>query len=247
MLAEIAPEEFARTLDTIAAEVLAEAGWPGPPIDCLQLARRLGLEVAYDNRQVGRGRVVNLRGFTGGRRESIFLRPEPRPERVQWAVAHEIGEKFAHQVFAALAIDPREAPRGSRESVANQLAGRLLLPAAHFRHDASACGWELTELKNRYTTASHELIARRMLDFDPWIVITVFDNDRQTFRASNRFRRKPPLEPAELECRARVVESGAPQTVERAGCRVQGWPIYEAEWKREILRTQRDEAWTEPA
>jgi Zn-dependent peptidase ImmA (M78 family) len=241
MLSEIAPEEFAAALDAVADDILAEAGWITGPIDCLQLARRLGLEVAYDSRQAGRGRFVDLRGFASAARESILLRPEPRPERVQWAVAHELGEKFAHQVFAALGVDPREAPRGARETVANHLAGRLLLPSDRFRRDARSCGWDLIELKSLYATASHELISRRMLDFEPWIVITVFDNGRQTFRGSNRYRRKPELLPGEIECRRLVAEQGVAQTLEHTGYRVQGWPIYETEWKREILRTERDE------
>ena len=40
-------------------------------------------------------------------------------------MAHEIGETCACQVFDRLSVDPREAPPGARETVANQLAGRL--------------------------------------------------------------------------------------------------------------------------
>ncbi len=238
MLSEIATEEFAAALDAVAGEVLNEAVWVTPPIDCLQLARRLGVEVAFDSRQAGRGRFVDLRSIASLARESILLRPEPRPERVQWAVAHELGEKFAHRVFAALGVDPREAPRGARETVANCLAGRILLPSDRFGRDARACGWDLAGLKARWATASHELIARRMLDFEPWIVITVFDNGRQTFRGANRYCRKPELAAGEIECRRLVASQGLPQTVEKSGYRVQGWPIYEAQWRREILRTE---------
>ena len=239
MLPEIAAEEFAAALDAVAGRIVADADTAAGPIDCLRLARRLGLEVAYDNRQSGRGRFVSLGGAPQSA-ESILLRPEPRPERLQWAVAHELGEKFACEVFAALGVDPREAPRGARETVANQLAGRILLPAEPFAAEAGRCQWDLLSLKRRWSTASHELIARRMLDFEPWIVITVFDNGRQTFRGANRYRRKPPLEPAEIRCRDRVAESGSPQTVAAPAFRVQGWPINEAAWKREILRTEHD-------
>ncbi len=157
-------------------------------------------------------------------------------------MAHELGEKFAHRVFSALGVDPREAPCGARETVANHLAGRLLLPSDCFRRNALACDWDLAELKSAYATASHELIARRMLDFEPWIVITVFDNGQLTFRRSNRYRRKPELASGEIECRQQVAQHGTPQTVESRGYRVRGWPIYEAEWKREILRSEREEA-----
>ena len=238
MLSEIAPEEFAAALDAVADQVLGEGGWCAGPVDCLKLARRIGLEVAYDSRQAGRGRFVDLRHVASAARQSILLRPEPRPERVQWAVAHELGEKFAHQVFSSLGVDPREAPRGARETVANYLASRILLPSDRFRRDAGSCDWDLLELKNLYATASHELIARRMLDFELWVAVSVFDNGRRTFRASNRYRRRPELTPAEVECRRLVAESGGPQTITSSVGRVQGWPIYEAEWKREILRTE---------
>ncbi len=239
MLAEIAPEEFAAALDAVAGRIVETLDWQQEPIDCLRLARRLGVEVAYDSRQSGRGRIVSLAGGPVQPAESILLRPEPRPERVQWAVAHELGEKFACDVFGALGVDPREAPRGARETVANRLAGRILLPSGPFGDHARRCGWDLVELKRRWSTASHELIARRMLDFEPWIVITVFDNGRPTFRGANRYRRRPPLEPGEMQCRELVDRTGAPQTHEEPTYRVQGWPVNEAQWKREILRTER--------
>lgn len=100
MLAEIAPEEFAAALDAVAGRIVETLDWQQEPIDCLRLARRLGVEVAYDSRQSGRGRIVSLAGGPVQPAESILLRPEPRPERVQWAVAHELGEKFACDVFA---------------------------------------------------------------------------------------------------------------------------------------------------
>ncbi len=83
---------------------------------------------------------------------------------MQWAIAHELGECERHRVFEFLQVDPREAPPAAREAVANHLASRILLPREAFSADATACGWDLPELKSRYTTASHELIARRMLD-----------------------------------------------------------------------------------
>jgi Zn-dependent peptidase ImmA (M78 family) len=242
MLPEIAPEEFAATLDRVATDVLEQAAWSEPPVDALKVAARLGLEVAYDSRQPSRARIVSLRAFGDTQpHDSILLRPDPRPERLQWAVAHEIGEHMAERVFAALAVDPREAPQSGRESVANYLAGRLLLPTDWFGPDAMACQWDLPQLKQRYSTASHELVARRMLDFEPWIAITIFDNGRLTFRRSNRYRRRPELSATERQCWRQVADSRAPQSIEAPGCHTSGWPIHEPDWRREILRTSYDE------
>ena len=205
--------------DAVAGRIVEAVDWRNEPIDCLRLARRLGVEVAYDNRQAGRGRIVQLGGGVAPTAESILLRPEPRPERVQWAVAHELGEKFACDVFLALGVDPREAParRDGRQPVgrtdfAAQRAVRQRCPSLRLGS---------VPAQGRWSTASHELVARRMLDFEPWIVITVFDNGRPTFRGANRYRRKPPLEPGEIQCRNLVDRSGEAQTVDEPTYRVQ--------------------------
>jgi hypothetical protein len=239
MLPELTQDEFSAALDAVASGILDMAGQDAPPVDAARLARALGLVLAWDTEQPGRGRVVRLAGFGGTQPcGSIRLRPEPRPERLQWATAHEIGETCACQVFDRLGVDPREAPAGAREMVANQLAGRLLLPRDAFAADGRASGWDLLELKSRYTTASHELIARRMLDFDPPIIITVFDQGRRTWRKGNLDRRPPALLPLEAAARHAAHERGEPVVEETPLCRVQAWPIHEPQWKREILRAE---------
>lgn len=239
MLPELTHDEFSAALDAVAGGVLDAAGQNAPPIDAIELARTLGLALAWDTEQPGRGRVVRLSGFAGTQpRGSILLRPEPRRERLQWATAHEIGETCACQVFDHLGVDPREAPSGAREMVANQLAGRLLLPRDAFAADGRGTGWDLFELKARYATASHELIARRMLDFEWPIIITVFDHGRRTWRKGNLDRRPPALLPLEMAARHAAHERGEPVVEETALCRVQAWPVHEPQWKREILRTE---------
>ena len=121
-------------------------------------------------RKAGRGTSGCRDRGSGPSRATILLRPEPRFERRQWAVAHEIGEHVACRVFALWGVDPRETQANAREHVANNLAGRLLLPTAWFAADAVACGWDLLGLKARYRTASHELIARRMLECRPPVI-----------------------------------------------------------------------------
>jgi hypothetical protein len=179
-----------------------------------------------------------------GPRGAILVRPDDRSERRQWAVAHEIGEHFAARVFDALAVDRREVTPAAREAVANQLAGRLLLPTAWFGADAAACGWDLAALKQIYTTASHELIARRMLEFPPPVVVTVFDQGQITFRRGNGHGRPPPLAPLERRCWERVHATGEKCLCTAGGRGVAGWPVHEPGWKREILRTELvDSAW----
>jgi hypothetical protein len=239
MLPELTPDEFSAALDGVAADALAVSQPSGPPVDALALARSLGLTVAWDDRQVGRGRIVRLSKFADREAHgSILLKHDPRRERVQWAIAHEIGEACACQVFDHLGVDPREAPAGAREMVANQLAGRLLLPREWFGADGRTCGWDLLELKRQYSTASHELIARRMLDFAPSVIVTIFDHARRTFRRGNFPRRLSPLDVLESTAWRAAHEIGESVFEECPRCRVQAWPIHEPDWKREILRSE---------
>ena len=183
---------------------------------------------------------MQLTGAGGEHSLSILLHPDPRAEREHWAVAHEIGEAAAQQVFAKLSVDPREAPPPAREMVANGLASRLLLPRDWLAVDAPQCDWDLIAIKDRYSTASHELIARRMLDFEPQVIISVYDQDRLTWRKSNAHWRKPKQSDSEITCRRRAHESGM-AVYEDGPPRIRAWPIHEPTWQREIVRVEIDE------
>jgi hypothetical protein len=238
MYPELTREELAAGLDSVVEEIFETAGVAGPPVDAMAVARTLGISVAWDDRQEGRARYVRVGGRRSGQcRATILLRPEPRLERRQWAVAHEIGEHVAHRVFARWGVDPPESVI-AREHVANWLAGRLLLPTVWFMPDATTCGWDVLALKQRYATASHELIARRMLECPPAVIVSIFDEGRISFRRSNVPGRAPPPSKEEIECWSRVREHLRPSRTRQGPSLVQGWPIYEEGWKREILRTE---------
>jgi hypothetical protein len=268
MLPEFTREELASGLDCVAEEVLEEANIRHPPVDAFSITQAMGIAVALDDRQEGRARYVRLGNHrcrcdkscdkrdspifadtkigtvpdtkigTVPSRATILIRPEPRFERQQWAVAHEIGEHVAYRVFARWGADPREMEANARERVANLMAGRLLLPTAWFEADAAECGWDLIALKARYHTASHELIARRMLECRPPVIISIFDHRRLSFRRSNVPGRVPSLFQAERECWDHVSQRHLPQQTREGPNLVQGWPIHEDGWEREILRTE---------
>lgn len=239
MLTEVPPEEYVGVLDEVAANALAEAGISGPPVDPFVLARVQGITVAEDAAQVGRGRYVRLGGRHGHRpRPAVLLRPEERRERSHFTLAHEIGEHLAHQVFGRLNVSPCEAPGNARESVANHLASRLLLPSDWILEDGRACDWDLLWLKERYGTASHELLARRMLELPPPVIVTIIDKGRKYLRGSNIPGLVPPMAEVERDCQRRANEQGCLATGEALPLRVQAWAIHEPDWKREILRTE---------
>ncbi|HUT94383.1 MAG TPA: hypothetical protein VMY37_33295, partial [Thermoguttaceae bacterium] len=104
--------------------------------------------------------------------------------------------------------------------------------------DASVLGWDLLELKARYSTASHELIARRMLEFSPPVIVSIFDHRCVYFRRSNVPGQVPPPSPAERDCWQTVHEQNRPEQTFDGVQAIQGWPVHEPGWKREILRAE---------
>jgi len=237
MLADLTLEELSAGLDSVVEEILAQCGCEQPPVDAFKIARAMGITIALDDCQEGRARYVRLSDRNAPKpKATILLRSDPRFERLQWAVAHEIGEHAAYRAFKHLGVDPRESSPRAREQIANQLAGRLLIPSLWFSPDAATFGWDLLALKRRYRTASHELIARRMLECRPTIIITIFDQGRITFRRGNFPSRIPPPSSTEMACWRSVHEKNEPRETTAGLCTIQCWPVHEEDWKREILR-----------
>lgn len=233
MIDDLARDEVVGTVDRMVEELLGAAGVDKPPVDVLALAQRhLNMQVCLDRRQPQRGRAQRVAG-----RRQIFLRPEPTEERHQWTVAHEIGEHFKAALLQRLGVVPGETRAMAGESLANLFAYRLLVPSCWFTGDAPAHNYDLLELKQLYRTASHEVIAWRLLDLPAPCIITIVDNDHIHRRRSNAWPVRKRLEPAEQECQRSVNHLSRPRVVRADGWTVWGWPVHQADWKREILRS----------
>lgn len=241
MLLEITAEQAASAVERCVSEVLWEAGVARPPVDAFLVARRLGCVVVRDDAAAARARRAVLPSVGGDECEAILLAPEDRPERRHWAVAHEIGEACAARVFDYLGVGPDEAHWGAREQTANRFATCLLLPRRWLLPEGRDTEWDLAELKQAYSTASHELIARRTLELhDGPIAVTVWDNARRAWRRGNRGGAPPPSYQEDNVWRL-AHQSGLP--VDARGrapgvARVRCWPVHEPHWRREIMLTE---------
>lgn len=233
MFDDLSREEVHAAVDRAVRELLEAARIDTPPVDAIALAQRhLGMIVCLDRRQPQRGRAQRAAG-----RKQIFLRPEPTEERHQWTVAHEIGEHLKASLLERLGVDPAEVRAMAGESLANLFAYRLLVPTAWLSADAPALNYDVLELKKRYRTASHEVIAWRFLDLPGPCIVTVVDNEQVSKRRGNRWRVKKALTPPEQECQRYVNRHSRAWTIQADGWTVQGWPVHQADWKREILRS----------
>jgi Zn-dependent peptidase ImmA (M78 family) len=237
MTEDLSRDDVLAVIDRTVEELLEKAGVDRPPVDAVALAQRhLGMQVCLDRRQRQRGRAQRAAG-----RKQIFLRPEPTEERHQWTVAHEVGEHFKASLLGRLGVEPGQTRAMAGESLANLFAYHLLVPTCWFAGDAPAAGYDLLELKERYRTASYEVIAWRFLDLPEPCVVTVIDNDAIHRRRSNAWRVRRELLPAERQCQRYVNRYSRPRVVREEGWTVQGWPVHRADWKREILRSVADD------
>jgi Zn-dependent peptidase ImmA (M78 family) len=233
MIEDLPREELLAKIDSYVEELLQAARVEEPPVDAIRLAQgHLGMTVCLDRRQPSRGRAQRSAG-----KAQIFLKPEPTTERHQWTVAHEVGEHLKSSLLARLEIDPGETRAMAGESLANLFAHHLLLPAGWFAADAAATGYDVLKLKQRYSTASHEVIAMRLLDLPEPVIVTIVDNDRIYRRRSNAWPVRKVLEPIEQQCQRYVNYYSRPAVRREGGWTVHGWPVHQADWKREILRS----------
>jgi Zn-dependent peptidase ImmA (M78 family) len=233
MTEDLPRDEVIGQIDRMVEELLKQAGLQGPPVDAIVLAQRhLGMVVCLDRRQPQRGRAQRAEG-----RKQIFLKPEPTEERHQWTVAHEIGEHLKPELLTRLGVEPEQMRAMTGESLANLFAHHLLVPSCWFAADARALDYDILELKKRYRTSSHEVIALRFLDLPEPCIVTVIDNDQVSRRKSNAWRVRRQLEPAEQACQRYVNHYSRPRVVRENGWTVQGWPVHKTDWKREILRS----------
>jgi hypothetical protein len=233
MLDEMLQRELDRAIDEHVSNLLNAVGMTQPPVDAVQIAAACNCTVAIDRRQHNRGRCVRL---PGGAAATIVVRPEPRHERTQWSVAHELGESHLGQLLRAAAMDERELTSCQREWIANRFANRLLLPTDWFMHAGQRCAWDLFQLKTLFTTASHELIARRNLDAPTSILITVIDHGQIHWRSGNQPNVPRGLLPDERTAWQQAHQSGRVVNVDGQWGQVRAWPVHETGWRREIVR-----------
>lgn len=244
MWLDLPVEDLSAALDDCVEELLWEAGVVTPAVDAFHVALQLGMTIATHPTPGQRAERVELAyGSSATSTSVILVADDERNERRQFSVAHEIGEFAAHRVFERLAVDPRHLPAGTREQVANSLAGRLLVPHRWLRARGLEFDWDLMLLKQSFETASCELIARRMLDMRPKIVLTLFDLGHPVWRKKNFSGECGPLLEAEwnawTRCHATGMEQCEPNVATEAGdADVRCWAIHEPDWKREIMRTE---------
>jgi hypothetical protein len=224
------PDDFegvSELLDKLVEKLLAECGIDRPPVEPKKIADALGL--VYDETELEGRRGQSYRRFG---RQHVEIHRKDRPERKNFALAHEIMELELKKVLE----DPRESHRW-----ANLGASFLLMPTPWVRDHCLRTGFDLVKLRKVFTTASWEVIALRTLNFSESI-ITIVDDDRVTRRKSSYpFYVSKKLSDEEKHVVLDVLQTKKVQKQHFPSCEVTAYPVFEKERKRVILRTVLDE------
>lgn len=225
-------EDLKNAVEDVVWDVMVEADLKNPPIDSIEVAEMLGLRTTIDRNMQARG----TRRIVGGQ-TCIFLGGLSRNEQFQFTTAHELGEELAAGILEQAGEQPAGLDPAAIEQVADLFASYLLCPNPWFESDARSLDFDVPALKDIYATASHQVIAWRLLLLpEAPSAITIFDNGKIHSRRANCNCDRGLLA-IEQHAWIRCHESGTQVDTESDGYRVQCWPIWEGDWKREIMRT----------
>ena len=257
-------EEIVELLDRLVENVLSVCEIKQPPVEPKKIADRLGIAYSETRLDGRRGQSFRRRGLP-----HVEVHHEDRPERKNFALAHEIMELELKKVLE----DPRECHRW-----ANLAASFLLMPTPRFREECCRSEFDIAQLKKVFSTASWEAVALRTLNFADSI-ITIVDASLpvglpvvggKRLRKTSPPRRESPsgsssISAGRLTAKVTRRKSSYPfympkklsdderQVVEEIlrtrkavkrhfpSCEVAGYPVFEGEHRRVILRTTLDE------
>ena len=120
-----------RRAEREAIRLLNQAGIYEPPVNPMEIAKNLGVEVSF----VGfSGDSEGVSGLYDPTRDAILVNREEPGVRQTFTIAHELGHKVLHQEWAkseaykVLWRDPRKQSKDRWEQEANTFAANLLMP-----------------------------------------------------------------------------------------------------------------------
>lgn len=220
-------EEISGLLDRFVEGLLAKCQIDHPPVEPRKIADAIGLVYHETKLEGRRGQSYRRNG-----RQHVEIARKDRPERKNFALAHEIMELELKRALE----DPKDAHRW-----ANLSASFLLTPTIWFRDQCLRTSFDLAKLKKVFSTASWEVIALRTLNFSESI-ITIVDDGRVTRRKSSYpFYVSKRLSDEEKHVVLDVLQTKKVQRQHFPSCEVTAYPVFEKEHKRVILRTVLDE------
>jgi len=218
-------EEREDIIHQTVERLLAAARIKDPPVSPQRIARALRINVLDRDLPKRRGQSYRYRGM-----KFVDIGKGDRTERSNFALAHEIME---------LELPETITDKQERHEIAARGTAALLCPKRFFSEAIEPGEFDLFGLKTRFSTASHEVIALRSLDFSE-AIISVFDNGRLVNRQTSYSFGAQRVSPFERELMKHVMASGEVERDVWDGVSAIAHPVFEDDFKRVILRTVLD-------
>ncbi|MBN9120473.1 MAG: hypothetical protein J0I06_15180 [Planctomycetes bacterium] len=238
---DFSQEELVDAVDRLVAGLLERAGVTAPPVDALSIAEHhLGIpvEVVEPAEEDESGRRRPRSKSSGG---GITLTTDMSDEQQQRVAADGIARLLLPDVYRKVGVVPGSESKQFTAHVRGLTAARILVPGRLLRSALRDCKYDVPELHRRFSTASMEAVAVRLLDLDDPCVIAVVDDGVVASRRSNRMPVNRKLEGAEQECVERVTELDLPHRARIGEWTAWGWPVPNRPFRRIILRAVRDD------
>ena len=245
-------EELVDAIDRLVAGLLERAGANTPPVDALSVAEHhLGLPVEVvepaEEDESGRSGPA-VRSTAGNRRPrsrssggGITLTTDMSAEQQQRAAADGIARHLLPEIYRKVGVVPGSESKQFAAHVRTLTVARVLIPGRLLRTALRDCKYDVPELHKRFSTASMEAVAARLLDLDDPCVIAIVDDGVVASRRANRQPVNRTLEAAERECVDRVTELDLPHRARIGEWTAWGWPVPNRPFRRIILRAVRDD------
>jgi predicted transcriptional regulator len=238
---DFSQEELFEAIERLVNGLLERAGVAAPPVDALAIAEEhLGIPVEFVElaEEDERGRRRPRARPIGA---AIVLASDMDEEARQKAAAGSIARALLPDVLRKLDVPPGAENRQFAAHASKAIVERLLVPTKLLRAALRETKYDLEVLKERFTTATAETIALRLLDLDEPCVISIVDDGVVVIRRGNRSQAGKKLEPVEQQCHDRVAKLELPHRLRAEGCTVQGWFIPGRAFRRIILRAVPDD------
>jgi predicted transcriptional regulator len=239
---EFSQEELVEAIDRLVAGMLERAGVTSAPVNALSIAEHhLGIPVEVvepaEEDESGRRRPRSRSSSGGG----ITLTTEMSDEQQQRAAADGIARLLIPDIYRKVGVVAGSESKQFAAHVRALTTARILIPGKLLRAALRDCKYDVPELHKRFSTASMEAVALRLLDLDDPCVIAIVDDGVVATHRSNRMPVTRKLEAAEQECVDRVTELDLPHRARSGEWTAWGWPVPNRPFRRIILRAVRDD------
>ncbi len=217
-------EDAIEIVEKLVSRLLSVSDIASPPVDPMVIAKACRIVCTEAEIKGRRGQNLMIKGF-----RLIDIQKDDRWERKCFTVAHELLE---------MELPGDVQSKRERHEIAMVGAPLLLMPTEWFRAACDETDFEIFELKNIFSTASHEAVALRTLVFSPAVVTVVDDMKVTNRRSSVEWFSERKLIPIEEEVLDEIYSSGKRVRRDFDRGTVTGHPLFEEEIKRVILRTE---------